>query len=613
MLVTAKQLRNIAIIAHVDHGKTTLVDGLLSQSGSLGARFGPVQRVMDSNDIEKERGITILSKNTALQWNDYRINIVDTPGHADFGGEVERVLSMVDCALLLVDAVDGPMPQTRFVTQKAFAHGLAPILVVNKIDRDSARPDWVVDQVFDLFDQLGASDDQLDFPVVYASAIQGYATFNHQQPSADLTPLFETIIAHCQPPTAENGPLQMQISTLDYNTYVGALCIGRISRGIVRQNSPITVIEPDGSQRKARISMLYGYKGLERIEIQAAAAGDIVAVAGIPSPQVAATICDPDALEALPTFDIDQPTIAMTVGINSSPFAGNEGKLVTSQKIGARLAQEQIHNVALRVTPTNDADSFHVAGRGELHLSILLETMRREGFELGVSRTLVIDKTIDGTLHEPFEMLTIDCETAHQGAVMQAIGTRKGELLDMLPDSAGRVRLDYKIPSRGLIGFNSTFKGITAGTGLLYHVFDAYAPKISGELNQRSRGAMIANASGKVLGYALANLQERGELCVKPGDMVYAGQIVGIHSRENDLTVNPLKGKQLTNFRVSGNDENIMLTPPLQLTLESALEMIDDDELVEITPQSIRIRKVHLHENARKQAGRSQQTRQHKL
>ncbi len=600
-----EKLRNIAIIAHVDHGKTTLVDKLLQQSGTLGDRFGPVERVMDSNDLERERGITILSKNTALRWRDYRINIVDTPGHADFGGEVERVLSMVDSVLLLVDAQEGPMPQTRFVTSKAFDHGLRPIVVINKIDRPGARPDWVIDQVFELFDRLGATDEQLDFPIVYASAINGYAALNDDVQDGDMTPLFESIVAHCPAPDVDlDGPFQMQISTLDYSSFVGAIALGRIQRGSVRPNQQVVVVKRDGRTHRAKVGLVYGYMGLERSEVSEASAGDIVALTGIDSPNVSDTLCHPDRVEARPPLTVDEPTVSMTFQVNTSTFAGRQGKYLTSRQLKDRLERELIHNVALRVEEGNDPEKFRVSGRGELHLSILLENMRREGYELAVSRPEVIFREIDGRICEPYEQLTVDLDETCQGAIMQALGERKGELKDIVPDGRGRVRLDYEIPSRGLIGFQTEFMSLTSGTGLKYHVFDRYGPANAGGIAPRRNGAMISNATGKVLGYALFNLQERGRMLVAPGDEVYEGQVVGIHSRDNDLTVNPLKAKQLTNIRAAGSDENILLTPPIRFTLEQALEFIEDDELVEITPAAIRIRKRHLREHERKRAGR---------
>ncbi|BAN69739.1 translational GTPase TypA [endosymbiont of unidentified scaly snail isolate Monju] len=600
-----QNLRNIAIIAHVDHGKTTLVDELLKQSGTLGERFGEVERVMDSNDQERERGITILSKNTAIDWNDYRINIVDTPGHADFGGEVERVLSMVDSVLLLVDAQEGPMPQTRFVTQKAFQHGLRPIVVVNKIDKPGARPDWVIDQVFELFDNLGASDEQLDFPIVYASAINGYASLDDSVREGDMTPLFEAIVEHCPAPQVDpDAPFQMQVSNLDYSSYVGAIAVGRIRHGTVRPNQVVTVVKPDGSTYKAKIGLVYGYLGLERNEVAEASAGDIIAITGIEAPNVSDTLCDPEHVEALPPLSVDEPTVSMTFQVNSSPFAGREGKYLTSRQLKERLERELIHNVALRVEEGTDPEKFKVSGRGELHLSVLIETMRREGFELAVSRPEVIFREIDGEVCEPYEQVTLDVEEQHQGAVMEALGERKGELRDMVPDGKGRVRLDYIVPSRGLIGFQTDFMTMTSGTGLIYHVFDHYGPAQSGGIAKRKNGVLISNGQGKALGYALFNLQERGRLFASPGDEVYEGQIIGIHSRENDLVVNPLKGKQLTNVRAAGKDDAITLTPPIPFTLEMALEFIEDDELVEVTPSAIRLRKKLLKEHERKRANR---------
>ena len=604
-----ENLRNIAIIAHVDHGKTTLVDKLLQQSGTLGERFGPVERVMDSNDLEKERGITILSKNTALRWKDYRINIVDTPGHADFGGEVERVLSMVDSVLLLVDAQEGPMPQTRFVTSKAFQHGLRPIVVINKIDRPGARPDWVIDQVFELFDRLGATDEQLDFPIVYASALNGYAGLTDDVHDGDMTPIFEAIIEHCpRPPVDPDSPFQMQISTLDYSSFVGAIALGRIRHGSVKPNQQVVVVKPDGVRYKAKIGLVYGYMGLTRSEVPSAEAGDIVALTGIEAPNVSDTLCDPDHVEAMPQLTVDEPTVTMTFQVNTSPFAGREGKYLTSRQLKERLERELIHNVALRVEEGTDPEKFRVSGRGELHLSILLETMRREGYELAVSRPEVIFREIDGVICEPYEQLTVDVDDQFQGAIMQALGERKGELKDMVPDGQGRVRLDYEIPSRGLIGFQTEFMTLSSGTGLKYHNFDHYGPANQGGISPRRNGALIANGQGKVLGYSLFNLQDRGRLLVSPGMEVYEGQVIGIHSRDNDLVVNPLKGKQLTNIRASGTDENIILTPAIRFTLEQALEFIEDDELVEITPGAIRIRKRYLTEIERKRHARAPRT-----
>lgn len=600
-----ENLRNIAIIAHVDHGKTTLVDELLKQSGTLGERFGEVERVMDSNDQEKERGITILSKNTAIRWNDYRINIVDTPGHADFGGEVERVLSMVDSVLLLVDAQEGPMPQTRFVTQKAFNHGLRPIVVVNKIDKPGARPDWVIDQVFELFDNLGASDEQLDFPIIYASSLNGYASEDDSVREGTMEPIFEAIVEHCPVPEVDpEGPFQMQVSNLDYNSYVGAIAVGRVTRGSVKPNQQVTVIKADGDSHKAKIGLVYGYLGLERHEVEQASAGDIIAITGIEGPNVSDTLCDPENVEALPALSVDEPTVSMTFQVNASPFAGKEGKYLTSRQLKERLETELIHNVALRVEEGTDPEKFKVSGRGELHLSVLLENMRREGFELAVSRPEVIFREVKGEVCEPYEQLTVDVEESSQGAIMEALGERKGELKDMSPDGKGRVRIDYIIPSRGLIGFQTEFMTTTSGTGLMYHVFDHYGPAQSGGIAPRQNGVLISNGQGKVLGYALAALQERGKLFVDPGDEVYEGQVVGLHSRANDLTVNPLKGKQLTNVRASGKDDAIQLTPPVKFSLEQALEFIEDDELVELTPGAIRIRKKHLKEHERKRASR---------
>ena len=601
-----QNLRNIAIIAHVDHGKTTLVDELLKQSGILGERFGEVERVMDSNDQEKERGITILSKNTAIRWNDYRINIVDTPGHADFGGEVERVLSMVDSVLLLVDAQEGPMPQTRFVTQKAFQHGLRPIVVVNKIDKPGARPDWVIDQVFELFDSLGATDEQLDFPIVYASAINGYASLQDDVREGDMTPLFEAIVEHCPVPDVNpDGPLQMQVSNLDYNSYVGAIAVGRVTRGKIRPNQNVVVVKRDGQEVKARVGLVYGYLGLERHEVEEASAGDIIAITGMEAPNVSDTLCDPEHVEALPPLSVDEPTVSMTFQVNSSPFAGKEGKYLTSRQLKERLERELIHNVALRVEEGADPEKFKVSGRGELHLSVLIETMRREGFELAVSRPEVIFREVDGEVSEPYEQVTIDVEEQHQGALMEALGERRGELKGMVPDCKGRVRLDYIAPSRGLIGFQTDFMTMTSGTGLLYHVFDHYGPARSGGIAPRKNGVLISNGQGKALGYALFNLQERGRLFSSHGDDVYEGQIIGIHSRSNDLVVNPLKGKQLTNVRAAGKDDAIALTPPIPLTLEMALEFIEDDELVEVTPTAIRLRKKLLKDHERKRANRA--------
>lgn len=601
-------LRNIAIIAHVDHGKTTLVDKLLQQSGTLESRGVAEERVMDSNDIEKERGITILAKNTAIRWNDYRINIVDTPGHADFGGEVERVMSMVDSVLLLVDAQEGPMPQTRFVTQKAFAQGLKPIVVLNKIDKPGARPDWVIDQVFDLFDNLGATDDQLDFQVVYASALNGWASNDADQPSEDMTPLFETIVKHVKAPDADiDGAFQMQISQLDYNSYVGVIGVGRITRGSIKTNQAVTIVGADGKKRNGKMGQVLGYMGLERTEVEKATAGDIIAVTGLGELKISDTICDQNLVEALPPLSVDEPTVTMTFQVNTSPFCGKEGKYVTSRNILERLQDELIHNVALRVDETTDPDKFRVSGRGELHLGILIENMRREGFELAVSRPEVILREVDGKLEEPFETVTIDCEEQHQGSIMEQIGLRKGELTNMSPDGKGRIRMDFIIPSRGLIGFQTDFLTMTSGSGLLYHTFDHYGPHKGGNIGQRKNGVLIANATGKALTNALFNLQERGRMFIGHGTEVYEGMLIGIHTRENDLTVNALKGKQLTNVRASGTDEAQTLVPPIVMSLEQALEFIDNDELVEVTPKSIRLRKKLLTENDRKRAGRSKE------
>ncbi|MEL0646367.1 translational GTPase TypA [Pseudoalteromonas agarivorans] len=604
--MSIEQLRNIAIIAHVDHGKTTLVDKLLEQSGTLETRGGNEERVMDSNDIEKERGITILAKNTAISWKDYHINIVDTPGHADFGGEVERVLSMADSVLLLVDAQEGPMPQTRFVTQKAFAQGLKPIVVINKIDKPGARPDWVMDQIFDLFDNLGATDEQLDFKVIYASAINGWATLDLDEPSDNMEPMFKMIVDEVSPPDADpEGDFQMQISQLDYNSYKGVIGIGRIKRGSVETNQQVTVISADGTTRNGKIGSVQSYLGLERIDTDKAYAGNIVTVTGLGELKISDTLCCPNNVEALPPLSVDEPTVTMTFSVNNSPFCGKEGKFVTSRNIRERLDKELVHNVALRVADTDNPDSFRVSGRGELHLGILIENMRREGYELAVSRPEVILRTVDGVLEEPYETLTIDCEEEHQGSIMEQIGLRKGELTDMAPDGKGRMRMDFMIPSRGLIGFQTEFMTLTSGSGLLYHTFDHYGPHKGGELGVRKNGVMIANATGKALTNALFNLQERGRLFIGHGVEVYEGMVIGIHSRDNDLTVNALKGKQLTNVRASGTDEAQTLTPALNYSLEQALEFIADDELVEVTPENIRIRKRHLTENERKRAGRA--------
>lgn len=601
-----KKLKNIAIIAHVDHGKTTLVDKLLQQSGTLGERVEATDRMMDSNDLEKERGITILAKNTAIKWNDYRINIVDTPGHADFGGEVERVLSMVDSVLLVVDALDGPMPQTRFVTQKAFAHGLKPIVVINKVDRPGARPEWVQDQVFDLFVNLDATDEQLDFPIVYTSALQGIAGLDHNKMAEDMTPLFQTIIDQVPSPDVDlQGSLQMQISQLDYNNYLGVIGIGRIKRGTIKPNQQVTVINSEGRTRNAKVGKVLGHMGLERIDTDLAEAGDIIALTGLGELNISDTICDTQNVEALPALSVDEPTVTMFFCVNTSPFCGKEGKFVTSRQILDRLNKELVHNVALRVEETGDSDAFRVSGRGELHLSVLIENMRREGFELAVSRPKVIFREIDGRRQEPFENVTLDVEEQHQGAIMQALGERRGDMKDMNPDGKGRVRLDYVIPSRGLIGFRSEFMTMTSGTGLLYSTFSHYDDVRPGEIGQRQNGVLISNGQGKAVAFSLFNLQERGKLFLGHGAEVYEGQIIGMHNRSNDLTVNCLTGKKLTNMRASGTDEAIVLVPPVKMSLEQALEFIDDDELVEVTPQSVRLRKRHLTENDRKRASRS--------
>ncbi|HTM63753.1 MAG TPA: translational GTPase TypA [Gammaproteobacteria bacterium] len=601
----SEQLRNIAIIAHVDHGKTTLVDKLLQQTSSVSKKVTNTERIMDSNDLERERGITILAKNTAIKWNDYRINIVDTPGHADFGGEVERILSMVDSVLLLVDAVDGPMPQTRFVTQKAFARGLRPIVVINKVDRPGARPDWVMDQVFDLFDNLGATDEQLDFPVIYASALLGYATRNLEDTGVDMTPLFETIVEHAPAPVIEaEGAFQMQISQLDYSSYVGMIGIGRIQRGNVRTNMPVSVIDREGKIRQGRILQVLEYLGLDRTEVPVANAGNIVAITGIDELKISDTICDPANVEPLPPLNVDEPTVSMTFQVNTSPFAGKDGKYITTRRIRDRLTQELMHNVALRVEDTSDPDKFKVSGRGELHLSILIENMRREGYELAVSRPEVITKIVDGEVHEPYETLAIDVPTEFQGPIMERLGSRRGELKNMLADDKGRVRLDYVIPSRALIGLHTDFLTMTSGTGIMHHVFSHYGPAGKGEMPGRQNGVLISNMQGVSLAFSLFNLQERGRMLIGPQTDVYEGMIVGIHSRDNDLVVNVCKGKQLTNMRASGSDEMIILTPHIQLSLEQSLEFIEDDELVEVTPHNIRLRKKFLKENERKRASK---------
>ncbi len=600
------KIRNIAIIAHVDHGKTTLVDSLLRQSGTLDRSELGQTRVMDSNAIEKERGITILSKNTAIDWHGYRINIVDTPGHADFGGEVERVMSMVDSVLLLVDAVDGPMPQTRFVTQKAFAAGLKPIVVINKCDREGARPSWVIDQVFDLFDNLGASDEQLDFPVVYASAFQGWASLEEGVKGENMEPLFQTIVDKVSPPEADlNGPFQMQISSLDFTSFVGVIGVGRVKRGQARANQAVTIIGRDGNTRSGKIGQVMDYLGLHRKVADVAEAGDIVAVTGLGELKISDTVCDPAKVEALPPLTVDEPTVTMNFCVNTSPFAGREGKFITSRNIEERLKQELVHNVALRVEATEDADRFKVSGRGELHLSVLIEEMRREGYELAVSRPQVILKKEGGRTLEPYEVLTCDLREENQGPVMEELGRRKGELKNMTPDGKGRVRLDYRIPSRGLIGFQTLYMSLTSGTGLMYHSFDSYDTFLGGSLGDRQNGVMISNDTGKTVPYALWFLQERGRLFVGPGEEVYEGEIIGQHVRDNDLTVNPLKTKKLTNVRAAGSDDNILLTPPVRMSLEQSLEYINDDELVEVTPVSIRLRKKNLSEMDRVRAFRA--------
>jgi GTP-binding protein len=600
------KLRNVAIIAHVDHGKTTLVDKLLDQSGTLDARSGLEERVMDSNDIEKERGITILAKNTAINWHDYRVNIVDTPGHADFGGEVERVMSMVDSVLLIVDAQEGPMPQTRFVTKKAFAQGLKPIVVINKIDKPGARPAWVMDQVFDLFDNLGASDEQLDFQVVYASAINGWASLEEGTVGTDMTPLFQTIVDQVPAPDADaEGAFQMQISQLDYSSYLGVIGVGRITRGSVKPNQQVTIFGANDKIHNGRVGKVFGYLGLERHESVKAEAGDIIAITGLGELKISDTICCPNEVAALPPLSVDEPTVTMTFQVNTSPFSGQEGKYVTSRNIKERLEKELVHNVALRVEQLDDPDKFKVSGRGELHLGILIENMRRENYELAVSRPEVIMREVDGQLEEPYETVTIDVEEQHQGPIMEKMGVRKAELTDMAPDGKGRIRMDFIMPSRGLIGFQTEFMTLTSGSGLIYHTFLEYGPHKGGDIGQRLNGVMIANATGKALTNAIFNLQSRGRMLIGHGLDIYEGQVIGIHSRDNDLTVNALKGKQLTNVRSSGTDEAQTLTPPIVMSLEQALEFIDNDELVEVTPASIRIRKKFLKENERKREGRA--------
>ncbi|HHL42065.1 MAG TPA: translational GTPase TypA [Hellea balneolensis] len=612
MTNSIKTLRNVAIVAHVDHGKTTLVDKLLRQSGTLSERGEQAERVMDSGDIEKERGITILAKNTAINWTApdgtvWRINIVDTPGHADFGGEVERVLSMVDSVVLLVDAVEGPMPQTSFVTKKALEQGLKPIVVVNKVDRNGARPDWVVDQTFDLFDRLGATDEQLDFPTVFASAINGWAAFDSETTGTDMTPLFETIVKHAPEPDVDpEGPLLLQVSALDYSSYTGVIGIGRVVRGTLKRNQNVIVAGIDGKDRKGKILQPFGFLGLERIEMDEIGAGDIACFTGIDPLSISDCICHPDKVERLTALSVDEPTISMTFQVNDSPFAGREGKYVTSRNIKDRLEKELIHNVALRVEQLDDADKFRVSGRGELHLAILIENMRREGYELAISRPQVINKTIDGVLCEPWETLTVDVEEEHQGAIMEKLGARKGQLKDMVSDGQGRVRLDYEIPTRGLIGFRSEFLTATSGSGLLYHIFDRYAPRVQAGIGRRQKGVLVSKHTGTAVAFALFNLQERGKLFVGHQSPVYEGMVIGIHTRENDLVVNPIKAKQLTNIRASGTDEAVVLTTPINTTLEYALEFINDDELVEVTPENIRIRKRHLLEHERKKEARKQ-------
>lgn len=601
----SRQVRNIAIIAHVDHGKTTMVDKLLHQAGTFSAHQHIAERVMDSNDIERERGITILAKNCAVDYQGVHINIVDTPGHADFGGEVERVLSMVDGVLLLVDAVEGPMPQTRFVTRKALALGLRPIVVVNKIDRHGARADWVVNHTFELFDKLGATEEQLDFPVVYASALNGYATLDPKNPGADMRILFDTILQHVPAPQGNpDEPLQLQISALDYSSFVGRIGVGRISRGRLKPGRDVMVMAGESTPKKVRVNQVLGFRGIERVQLEEAMAGDIVLINGVEELCIGATLTDMDHPEALPMPAVDEPTLTMNFQVNTSPFAGQEGKFVTSRQLRERLEKELLTNVAMRLEETADTDSFLVSGRGELHLTILLENMRREGYELAVSRPHVVIREINGEKCEPFEMLTVDVEDTNQGAVMEALGARRGELQDMVPDGRGRVRLDYRIPARGLIGFQSDFMTMTRGTGLMSHVFDEFAP-VRAEIAARRNGVLISAEQGEAVAYALWKLQERGRMFVSPGDRLYEGMVIGIHTRDNDLVVNPIKGKQLTNIRASGTDEAVTLTPPIQLTLESAIEFIADDELVEITPKTIRIRKRYLLEHERKKASRA--------
>lgn len=599
-------LRNIAIIAHVDHGKTTLVDKLLEQSGTLDRKEQGGERVMDSNDQEKERGITILAKNTAIKWNDYRINIIDTPGHADFGGEVERVMSMVDSVCLIVDAQDGPMPQTRFVTQKAFERGLRPIVVINKIDRPGARPDWVVDEIFDLFDRLGANEEQLDFPIIYASALNGIAGNDPAEMAEDMTPLLQMIVDHVPPPSVDlEGTLQMQISALDYDSYVGVIGIGRIARGTLKPGTDVQIINAEGKTRKGRILDVKGFHGLQRVSVTEANAGDIVCISGIEGLGISDTLCDPTNVEALPPLSVDEPTVSMTFQVNDSPFAGREGKYVTSRNIKDRLEKELIHNVALRVEQGDSPEKFKVSGRGELHLSVLIESMRREGFEMGISKPEVVQKVIDGELQEPYEQVVIDIEDEHQGSIMEEMGNRRAEMTNMVPDGKGRTRLEFIMPARGLIGFRGQFMTMTSGSGILTNIFSHYGAIQTGLTSTRHNGVLVSMVSGKILGYALFTLQERGRLFVSPGLEVYEGMIIGLHSRDNDLAVNPTKAKQLTNVRASGTDEAINLTPAVRHTLEQALEFIEDDELVEVTPTSIRLRKKLLTENERKRSKKS--------
>ncbi|GGY25352.1 translational GTPase TypA [Paludibacterium paludis] len=599
-----RQIRNIAIIAHVDHGKTTLVDKLLHQAGTFRANQHVAERVMDSNDLEKERGITILAKNTSIEYEGVHINIVDTPGHADFGGEVERVLGMVDGVLLLVDAVEGPMPQTRFVTKKALALGLRPIVVINKVDRPGARPDWVVDQTFDLFDKLGASDEQLDFPIVYASGLNGFAKLELSDSSSDMRPLFETVLSHVPTPSGSpDAPLQLQVSALDYSTYTGRLGVGRVLNGRIKPGQSVAVMNHDVQVGQGRINQVLGFKGLERVPVEEAEAGDIVIISGIEEIGIGVTISDRDNPVGLPMLTVDEPTLTMDFMVNTSPLAGTEGKFVTSRQIRDRLQKELLTNVALRVEDTSDADVFRVSGRGELHLTILLENMRREGFEMAVGKPRVVFKDIDGEKCEPYENLTIDLEDGHQGAVMEELGRRRGELQNMESDGNGRTRLEYRIPARGLIGFQGDFMTMTRGTGIMAHVFDDYAP-VKPDIPGRHNGVLISQDTGEAVAYALWNLEDRGRMFVSPGDKLYEGMIIGIHSRENDLVVNPLKGKKLTNVRASGTDEAVRLTPPIKMTLESAVEFIDDDEIVEITPHTIRLRKRHLQEHERRRASK---------